>query len=304
MIELDNISVWGYLIIFLIIFVFVISLFKKSGKEGFIQSETFTVKSGLDVYDGMYSDIYDHLVLNTVKNDYEIGSIVNATNISHKSVILDIGSGTGHHVGNLSSKGYNVVGIDSSTAMVKKAKENYPSNTFYNKNALDSTSFNPNSFTHVLCMYFTIYEIQNKQVFFKNVFNWLTPGGYCVVHLVNRNKFDPILPPGNPILFGSLQKHSEKRITTTKIKFTDFSYSADFKMPNSELDEKCVFEEKLQNDDNGKTRKNEHHLYMPKVNQIKKMAESQGFLSHGKIDLQKCQYDYQYLYIFMKPREN
>ena len=302
---MPSLSIWGYLVILIIIFLIVISLFKRQGVvEGFVQSDSFVLKSGPAVYDGFYSDIYDHLVFNTVKNDYEIGAIINSTKPTYKSVILDVGSGTGHHVGTLKAKGYNVTGIDMSQFMVEKAKENYPNCTFQQKNVLESSIFQHQSFTHILCMYFTIYNIQNKEAFFKNAFNWLTPGGYCVVHLVERDKFDPILPPGNPILFGSIQKHAEKRITSTKIKFTDFSYSANFKTPSSATDEKCTFEEKFTNDDNGKTRKNEHILYMVPIPKIVDIAEKQGFLSRGKIDLKRCQYDYQYLYIFMKPKAN
>lgn len=304
MLKYELLSAWGYIVLLVIVFMVVISMFKRAGgREGFIQSDTFVIKNGSEVYDDFYSDIYDHLVFNTVKNDYEIGAIVNSTKLTHKSVILDVGCGTGHHVGTLKSKGYNVIGIDSSDSMVKRAKENYPDCTFQLKNVLSNQIFRSQSFTHVLCMYFTIYCIQNKTMFFKNVFNWLTPGGYCMVHLVQRDKFDPILPPGNPIMFGSIQKHAEKRITSTKIKFTDFSYSANFK-DDPQNSEQCLFEEKFVNDDNGKTRKNEHILYMTSIPQIVKIAEQQGFLSQGKVDLRKCQYDYQYVYIFMKPREN
>ena len=39
----------------------------------------------------------------------------------------------------------------------------------------------------------------NKQTFFNNCMDWLMPGGYLIIHLVDREKFDPILPPGNPL---------------------------------------------------------------------------------------------------------
>jgi hypothetical protein len=57
---------------------------------------------------------------------------------------------------------------------------------------------------------------------------WLMPGGHVIVHLVNRDKFDPILPPGNPLYVVSPQKYAKKRITHTKVKFHGFAYESEF----------------------------------------------------------------------------
>ena len=43
--------------------------------------------------------------------------------------------------------------------------------------------------------------------------DWLMPGGYLIVHLVDRESFDPILPPGNPLYVVSPQKYAKERIT-------------------------------------------------------------------------------------------
>jgi hypothetical protein len=125
------------------------------------------------------------------------------------------------------------------------------------------------------------------------------PGGYLIVHLVDRANFDPILPPGNPLLYVSPQRYAKERITSTKVKFTDFSYSADF-----QLDEQtniAKFTEKFKNDSDGKVRKNEQIMYMPDIQEIVDEAQGCGFIVEAKIDLLQCQYEYQYLYIFVKP---
>ncbi len=136
-------------------------------------------------------------------------------------------------------------------------------------------------------------------MFFQNCSKWLMPGGYLIVHLVNREKFDPILPPGNPLLYVSPQKYSKKRITQTKVKFNDFAYNADF-----DLDEQnniAKFTERFKNDSDGKVRKQEHTMYMPDLKEIVDEAQSAGFIVEGIIDLLHCQYEYQYLYLFTKP---
>ena len=134
--------------------------------------------------------------------------------------------------------------------------------------------------------------------FFKNCFDWLMPGGYLILHLVNRDDFDPILPPGNPLMLVSPQRYAKQRITTTKVRFNDFSYSADFQLDKNKNIAKFI--EKIKND-NGKVRKNEHTLYMDSQKAILVMAQEAGFILEGQIDLIKVQYEYQYLYILIKP---
>ena len=294
-------SLWCKLLMFISLLLLLVLVFKGFNKkrEGFEQRDQFLIKSGVDIYDDFYSDIYDYLVFNNLKDDYEVGYIMNSASPSSQSKILDIGCGTGHHVSSLGSKGLDVLGIDISPSMIKKAKTNFPDYKFTVGDALNNHLFESNSFTHILCMYFTIYYFKDKAQFFNNCFKWLMPGGYLIVHLVEREHFDPILPPGNPLLYISPQRYAKERITSTKVKFTDFSYSADFKL--DEANDKALFVEKFKNDTNGKVRKNEHTLYMPDVQQIVDEALACGFIVESKADLLQCQYEYQYLYVFVKP---
>jgi SAM-dependent methyltransferase len=294
-------SIWGKVLIFIALLLILVLFFRgiKTSKEGFEQNDQFLFKTGPEVYDDFYVDIYDYLVFNNMKDDYEVGEIINKTTPTSQSKILDIGCGTGHHVSSLGSKGFDVLGIDISPSMIKKAKDNFPDYTFDVADATDSAKFDPNSFTHILCMYFTIYYFENKKQIFDNAFRWLMPGGYLIVHLVDRSHFDPILPPGNPLMYVSPQRYAKERITSTKVKFTDFAYSADFK-----LDEKtniAKFTEKFKNDSDGKVRKNEQIMYMPDIQEIVDEAQGCGFIVEAKIDLLQCQYEYQYLYVFVKP---
>lgn len=296
-------SLWCKVLIFITLLLLMILSMKgiKSQKmvEGFEQKDQFLIKTGPEIYDDFYANIYDYLVFNNLKNDYEVGEIVNVSSPSSKSRILDVGCGTGHHVSSIGAKGIDILGIDISPSMIKKAKENYPDYKFDVADALDGNVFEPDSFTHILCMYFTIYYFKDKSVFFNNCFKWLMPGGYLIVHLVDRQQFDPILPPGNPLMYVSPQRYAKKRITTTKVKFTDFAYSADFNLDKT--NDTANFIEKFKNDSDGKVRKNELTLYMPDVQQIVDEAQACGFTLESKVDLLQCQYEYQYLYVFVKP---
>jgi SAM-dependent methyltransferase len=296
-------SIWGKILLFTVLLLLLVLVFKgiKPNKrvEGFEQNDQFLFKTGPEIYDDFYADIYDYLVFNNLKDEYEVGEIINKTEPSSKSKILDIGSGTGHHVASLASKGLDVIGIDISPSMIKKAKENFPDYKFVLGDALNNNQFEPESFTHILCMYFTIYYIQDKKTFFDNCFKWLMRGGYMIIHLVDRDLFDPILPPGNPLLYVSPQKYAKERITSTKVKFTDFSYSADFKLDDK--NDKALFVEKFKNDKDGKVRKNEHVMYMESIPDILNEAQASGFIVESQIDLLQCQYEYQYLFVFIKP---
>ena len=286
---------------FLFIVVLAFKNIKSSDKvtEGFEQNDQFLFKSGNNVYDDFYAEMYDYLVYNNYKDDYEVGEIINKTTPSTSSKILDIGCGTGNQVVNFGSKGYEVLGIDISPSMIKKAKEKYPTYDFEVADALNGDNFNSNTFTHVTCLYFTIYYFPNKRQLFENIYKWLMPGGYFIVHLVDRKMFDPILPPGNPLLMISPQRYAKERITTTKVKFDGFSYNSKF-----DLDEKqdlAKFSENFRMDDCSNSRKNEHILYMPEKEEIVNEIQNVGFISYGIVDLINCQYEYQYLYIFTKP---
>jgi len=299
----SKLSNFGKILIFIALLLIIVVFFKSIeipglNKEGFQSQEKFLFKTGVDVYDDFYANIYDYLVFNNIKDAYEVGEIINNTNASETSVILDIGCGTGHHVGLLSEKNLKVIGVDISPSMIETARKNYPGLNFKVSNALDNTQFNHNMFTHILCLYFTIYYFPDKRIFFDNCMDWLMPGGCLVVHLVNRDKFDPILPPGNPLYIVSPQKYAKERITTTKITFNDFIYNSDFKL-NKDANI-ATFDEKFKFND-GNVRKQEQKLYMEDEQDILTIAQQCGFILQGKIDLVKCAYEYQYLYILVKP---
>jgi SAM-dependent methyltransferase len=292
-------SNWGKILFFILLLLLVIAIFKPlNKKEGFEQREKFILKKENDLYDDFYADVYDELVYNKLKDEYEVGEIINKTDVTSQSIILDIGSGTGHHVAKLNEKGYNAICVDKSESMVNQAQQNYPNYQFSQGDVLDSSLFGANIFTHILSLYFTIYYMKDKNLFFQNCMKWLKPGGYLVVHLVDRDNFDPILPPGNPFLLVSPQKYAKERITNTKLIFNNMEYVSNFSL-NNDL---ATFEEKFKDKNTGKIRKNEHSLYMNPINDILTMAQNTGFIVHGKIDLMAIAYEYQYLYILVKPQ--
>lgn len=297
----NKMSNFGKILIFIALLLVLVVFFRNliPIREGLINNDKFLFKQGNAVYDDFYADIYDYLVFNQIKNQYEIGTIINNTTPNEKSVIADIGCGTGHHVKELTNNKLDVIGIDISPSMIKKAKSNNPelSSKFKVGDALNGQLFQDNSLTHILCLYFTIYYMRDKMRFFNHCMNWLMPGGFLIIHLVDKYKFDPILPPGNPLYIVSPQKYAKERITKTKVTFNDFVYDSNFKMDSDEI---AVFDEKFKFND-GSVRKQEQKLYMEDLSTIVNMVQDAGFLVHAKIDMVKCAYEYQYIYVFIKP---
>tara|TARA_B100000900_G_C20583540_1_gene718579 strand:- start:1400 stop:2350 length:951 start_codon:yes stop_codon:yes gene_type:complete len=263
------------------------------------QTDKFVKKQGNDVYDGFYCSIYDKLVYDPNKNNYEISEIKKITNMNKKSYVLDVGCGTGHHVKELNDNNIKTIGIDKSNAMIDICKSNHQGLEYKRGDVLNSIMFHPNTFTHITCFYFTMYYIEDKLAAFQNFYNWLKPGGYLILNLVNRNKFDPILDAGNPLLMVSPQKYAKQRITNTLVKFDNFQYKGNFKLDLE--NDRGYFNEEFKGDKDNKVRQNEHVLYMKTQKDILGLAKSLGFILKGKIDLVHCMYEYQYLYVLYKP---
>jgi len=257
-----------------------------------------------DIYNDLYLSIYDNLVFSKMKNDFEVGALIKQTSPNEQSYILDIGSGTGHHISSFKAHGLNSIGIDVSPSMIKLAKKTYPDLNFKLGNVMDQSLFPDQTFTHITCFYFTIYYIQNKQLFFSNCMHWLKPGGYLAIHLVNRDVFDPIIPAGNPFYIISPQKYAKKRITNTTVHFDTIEYKSDFNIKNtvnSETSPNAILTEVLKNKKNGNVVKNEHNFYMSTQADIINIAKEIGFIVLSKIEMTKCQYENQYIYFLQKP---
>lgn len=291
-----KLNIFLLFLIILVIIIVLFNLFPLKKIENFQQSsDGFTTYNNSNLYDDFYVNIYDKLVYSSLKNNYEVGQILFSTTPNEHSYILDIGSGTGHHVNLFQEENIKVIGLDKSKDMVSFSKKKYPHSNFIQGDMMETLLFSPNTFTHVCSFYFTIYYTKNKSLFFQNCYRWLKPGGYCIIHLVNSDMFDPML--SNPLLYVSPQRYAKTRLTESKLIFDNLTYKSNFEYkPEENL---AIFHEKFIH--NNKTRKNEHTLYMEPLESIVQIAQNQGFITQGIVDLVSCSYEYQYLYIFVKP---
>lgn len=275
--------------------------FKHNNKsvEGFTQQDKFVYyKDNNKIFDLLYSDIYDDLFYSKMRANIDIDVISPIVKFNAYSNILDAGCGTGYHIKKLIEKKHITTGIDLSKNMVIKARENNKNIDIKQGDITNAILYNPEEFTHILCLYFTLYYIEDKRQFFLNAYDWLQKDGILVIHLVNRDMFDPILPASNPLYMISPQKYAKERIVNSSIKFKDFEYTSKFHIDVN--NDKGVFEETLKDDLTNNIRKQRHTLYMPSQKEILNIARQCGFVVIHKSDLVSAQYEYQYFYYLQK----
>jgi len=186
--------------------------------------------------------------------------------------------------------------------MIKKAQKNYPDLNFKLANITNTMEFPENTFTHIICLYFTIYYIKDKKQFLENCYHWLKPQGILVIHLVNVSKFNPIVPSATSF------NNDSNRPTKSEITFDEFTYNSDFKQNKSINSNTCnlkepnvIFKEVFKFNDKSKTRVNEHKLYMSSQQSIISTAKEIGFNLKSYTEMKDVDtYDYNYIYILQK----
>jgi len=270
--------------------------------EGFDQKCPYLFKQEQAIYDDFYSEIYDKLHCNKERSYLEMVEIMELTEPSvNKSNILDLGSGTGCLMNHFKEQGYSIHGVELSKSMINKAREQ---NTNSNLNirhgdANDPLTFEPDTFSHVLCTNMTMYEFKDKRKIFNNANKWLKHNGYFIVHLVNVDKFDTTVAAVKPKLIMNPQKYASEKITKSKIEFDGFSYIGKYDIKSRK--KKIVINEIFEDFENKQTREQEHTLYTEPIEEIVELAQTCGFHVHAKAKMLNINGDnHQFLYVFEK----
>jgi SAM-dependent methyltransferase len=168
--------------------------------------------------------------------------------------------------------------------MVEVGKERRPKTCgdLQINDAADPMLFERGVFTHILCLNQTIYEFPDKVQFFRNCKHWLVPGGYLLVHLVEPEKYNAIIPLGQPagLVVNPVSKDG-KRVTDTAIDFIDFKYKSSFDFDGLG-DGVVVQTETFTDSKSSHVRRNEHTLYMNAPTAVLEDARYCGFLLQGE----------------------
>lgn len=262
------------------------------------QSNPFTLRKNEDIYDNFYVDEYDDLYRS---EDYSINDFKNInlnTVINSDSTILDIGCGTGKLLKQFETNGFeHIFGMDKSQCMVEIAQSNLFKGDIVCMDVIsDPMMFEKDTFTHILCTHFTIYEIQDKHTFLKYCYSWLRIGGYMAIHIVVPEKYNMITPSSD--LFPHLKSFSapSDRVTQSIIEKEDYKFSSSYEFSGHEwIRHKEMFEKGKQ------VRQNEKIMYMTDKDTIIDVAQYIGFRVIKEISYDSSIPDkYQSLIIFQK----
>lgn len=253
------------------------------------------------LFDDFYSRVYDLVVDGGVRQKAETLMALNYAKTVRPEVktisVLDIGSGTGDAVANFKAEGVGkAVGLDSSESMVAAARRKHPKGDYRVGEAEVAGQFAAGEFNLITLFYFTYYYLADPDAAFRNFYNWLQPGGVLVIHLVNREKFDPILEAASPFVAFSVQKYAKKRVTRSRVSFDKFEYEADFSLNG----DRAEFHEDFKFKKTGKHRRQTHSLRMPIMETVVSRAEANGFTYKQFLDMTGVGYEYQYLFIFVR----
>lgn len=277
-----------------------------SSQEGFENEGSQTFEDAEQMYDDTYAGIYDLLWHSQDKLNYEQVSMqdISLADWPIAAVrILDMACGTGPHACWFKNLGVDYIGVDVSEAMLKKARENCASAKFQKGDITQVHLFPPKSVTHAILTNFSIYMFENPKILSDNAYQWLQPGGYFIVHMVDPDKFDPILNLASPFAAFSLQKYSYDRQTDSNVFFDKFKYLGRFDKKKGE--DNAIFNETLtyydKSNNNGiKYRENKHHMTMPSKERMIDIVKTSGFRHVENVDLVRCGKEYQYLVYFTK----
>jgi ubiquinone/menaquinone biosynthesis C-methylase UbiE len=277
-----------------------------SSQEGFENEGSVTYEDPEQIYDDTYASIYDLIWNPQDMLQYEQVSMqdIALAEWPKTSVkVLDMASGTGPHACWFKNLGVDYTGVDISEAMLAKGRELCPSARFQKGDITQVSLFSPKSFSHALLLGFSIYEFQNPKILSDNAYQWLQPGGYFIVHMVDPDKYDPIHNLSSPFAAFSLQKYSYDRQTKSDIYFDKFKYIGKLNKKKDEDD--ATYEETLayyDKSDNGgkKYRENKRHWNMPSKERLIDIVKSSGFRFEEAVDLVRCGKEYQYIVYFSK----
>lgn len=254
------------------------------------------------LFDDFYSRVYDKIVDGSTRQKAEVIMTLNYAKTIRpeaKSILaLDIGCGTGGDVALMKAEGVGkAVGLDESDAMIAAARRKHPKGDYRVGDAEVAGQFAAGEFNLVTMYYFTYYYLKDPDAVFRNIYNWLQPGGVLVIHLVNREKFDPILEAASPFVAFSVQKYAKERVTRSRVTFDKFDYEAEFNLEGDHADFREEFRFKGKG---GKTRRQTHSLRMPRMETVVARAEANGFTYKQYLDMTGIGYEYQYLFVFVR----
>ena len=334
--KINTTSNWIIISIFIILlvsFVYIYRLFfietNKSSdseipeykKEGFTINKDITIADVSDMdmngtddtendsqsFNQFYATIYQDLFYRDLVDDYEVGIILNKIQPVRQTDALVIGSKTGKHVDTLAKKGYNAYGLESSKDMIITAMNKYPGNRYVLGNGINQLVFEPEQFTLISILDFTIYSIKERRTIFENAYRWLVPGGYLALHLINVGGYydSQVMTAKERRFSPTISKLFDRKPPINIIGNNDgivsgYIYKSNIRMNTYDPDMIEMYEI-FTNKKSGKKYNKTTNFYTPDQSIILSEAKDCGFNMHSQYNMMTNNKPYQFLYILYKP---
>jgi hypothetical protein len=260
--------------------------------EGFTQTSPFVLKRDDEIYDAFYMEVYDKLYV-PARGAASLSRAIGRLPYVKKRLLCMIVSDTGNVMESLRDRGFtDAHTVNKSADAVAYMRGKYRDNVRYGD--ISSTMCFDNgaiaSFVFAdLSLY--RYEPESRRTILGNVRHWLTPHGLLLVQLVDRQRFDTVLPAASE--FMDLQKYTSERITVNEVDFDSFSYLNSYKFSENRVVRTETFTDKATQF----VRKNEQTFFMPTIRDTVLEICACGFTVKQKQTISSCG---NVLYIFRK----
>lgn len=195
-------KIWIIILIILLFILLILTLLYIYGRSLMNKYEDFDnpLDAKTDMIDKLYGKLFDKVFDEKSVIISETKSILNFIKLhpvksSDKSFILDCGSGTGKHYQYISSgnTGLSVIGLERSNIMADIFNVRNPIGKLIMGDMKNENLFESEKFSYILCLKETLYHnsIKDWNTILSNIYFWLKPGGYLIMHVFDRTKLDP-----------------------------------------------------------------------------------------------------------------
>lgn len=163
--------------------------------------------------------------------------------------------------------------------------------------------FPEGTFTHVIFEDRSLYEFHShneRRAAIKNSIRWLEPGGRLVLRVVDRERFDPMVPTSVPLRGLNIQNYLKERKRDSRVHFRDGSrIETNFTAIPSE--DRAVFREDLYDNGGAFVRTQVHRWTMPQRDAILEEVAAMGMEHDQTLSLAPCTTPHESYEIFVKP---
>lgn len=270
------------------------------------QTEQEMSKSNEDMLDAFYVPFYNKIyrVQDRVKEEVEL-LMANGQMDAEHSNVLDVGCKTGELVQALMDKGIrHVQGMDNADAFIQYGMAKHPQCSLSCQPdwQRDTLAFERGEFSHILLMDRAMYRLQDRIDFLRKCYHWLQHGGYLVIHVLDPQQFDTILPLAKQLSHvpRAMEEHlSKQRLPTSSIDMIHTQYMSTY--DDSELD-KGILRQKETFLDQTKSRKIRRQEYEYRgVDDMSIVVQDVQFCRFSPIGQVAYTFDpHQYLLFFQK----